>query len=181
MWDVESGQQLFELDRHVRYIEGIAFSQDGKRLVTIDAGENVLKFWDANTGRPIGRSTSTVDQLRGRCVLFSPNDRLIASGGVGGVARVWDGQTGELIHELRGHEGEVTSVAFNADGTRLFTVGHDMSMSVWNTETGKRLLTLHGHADRVWTLAVSPDGQKVASAADDGTIRIWDAGPPSSP
>jgi WD40 repeat protein len=146
-------------------------------LVTIDAGENVLKFWDADTGRAIGRSTSSVDQLRGRCVHFSPNDKLIASGGVNGVARVWDGQTGQLIHELRAHEGQVTSVAFSTDGTRLFTVGHDMTMRVWNTETGKLLLTLRGHTDRVWALAVSPDGQKVASAGDDGTIHIWDASP----
>ncbi len=179
MWDVESGTQLFQLDRHVGYIEGIAFSHDGKRLVTVDAGENILKFWHADTGRLIGRSTSLVDQLRGRCVRFSPDDKLIATGGVGGLARLWDGQTGELIHELRGHDGQVTSVAFNADGTRAFTVGHDMTMDVWNTETGRRLLKVRGHTDRVWAVAVSPDGQKVASAADDGAIHIWDAGPHS--
>ena len=173
MWEIESGQLLFELDRHFRYIEGIAFSHDGEYLVTIDAGENILKFWDANTGRPIGRSTTSVDQLRGRCVRFSPNDALIATGGVGGVARLWDGKTGELIYELRGHEGHVTSVAFNSDSTRLFTAGHDKTINVWSTETGKRLLQIGGHTDRIWTLAVSSDGNTIASAGDDGTIRIW--------
>jgi WD40 repeat protein len=54
------------------------------------------------------------------------------------IARIWDTQTGSLIHELFGHEGGVVGAAFSPDDTLVATVGDDYTR-VWDVETGKQL------------------------------------------
>lgn len=48
---------------------------------------------------------------------------------------------------LKDHEGEVSKVIFNPQGTKLFTGGSDHIGRLWDVETGKMLQKLEGHED----------------------------------
>ncbi|KAJ1493556.1 quinon protein alcohol dehydrogenase-like superfamily [Baffinella frigidus] len=48
------------------------------------------------------------------------------------------------IATLAGHSGEVTSVAYNADGTRIVSGSWDMTVKIWDVATGATMHTL-GH------------------------------------
>jgi WD40 repeat protein len=52
-------------------------------------------------------------------VVFAPGGARLASGSWDGTAKVWDGTTGAVIHDLKGHTNDVRSVAFKPDGTQL--------------------------------------------------------------
>jgi WD40 repeat protein len=73
--------------------------------------------------------------------------------------------------------GELTSVAFSPDGTRMAAGGSDHRIRLWATEasliTPTQILT--GQTNWVWGVAFSPDGRQLASASADQTVRIWDA------
>jgi WD40 repeat protein len=73
------------------------------------------------------------------------------------------------------HRGDITSLAFSADGAKFVTGGLDQVAAIWSARTGRRLLRLDGHAGRVLDVAFSPLGSEVATASSDGTARIWDA------
>jgi WD40 repeat protein/serine/threonine protein kinase len=75
---------------------------------------------------------------------------------------------------LSGHDGEVSSVAFDARGKRVASGSVDRTVRVWEAETGKELCILRGHTDCVETVAFSPDGQRLASASRDKTLKVWD-------
>ncbi len=62
---------------------------------------------------------------------------------------MWDAATGKELLTLRGHSGDVNSVACSPDGKRLATASADQTAKVWDAATGKELLTLRGHSDRV--------------------------------
>lgn len=62
---------------------------------------------------------------------MSPNGQLLAAGGTEGL-RIWDTATGTLQVSFNGHRGEVTNVAFSADGGTLVSAAHDGTMLVWN-------------------------------------------------
>ena len=52
LWDVASGQMLVELQGHRHRVTGIAFSPDGRRLVT-SSYDGSLRLWNAQTGAEI--------------------------------------------------------------------------------------------------------------------------------
>jgi WD40 repeat protein len=89
--------------------------------------------------------------------------------------RACDPRAGQELLTLEGHAGEVTSVAYRRDGSRLVSGSRDGTVKVWDAKTGEELLTLRGHAGRVTAVAYNPDGSRIASAGADGTVKVWDA------
>ncbi|MBZ0290850.1 MAG: WD40 repeat domain-containing protein, partial [Anaerolineae bacterium] len=73
-----------------------------------------------------------------------------------------------------GHEGRVTSVAYNADGMLAVSGARDNSVIVWDVVTGSELQRMEGHTDWVWDVAFSPDAKTVLSASQDKTLILWD-------
>ena len=75
---------------------------------------------------------------------------------------------------LRGHEDDITSVAFSPDGQWLASGSYDHTTSLWNlTDPTIDSIILKGHTDRVTSVAFSPDGQTLATGSNDTTIRLW--------
>jgi hypothetical protein len=63
---------------------------------------------------------------------FNPDARQLASAGSDGTVRVWGIPGGEEVVLLRGHQGEVRSVAFSPDGQRLVSGGIDGAVKIWD-------------------------------------------------
>ena len=104
----------------------------------------------------------------------SADGRRAVSGGDDGTVRVWDLDTGEPLHTLAGHDGQVGAVAVSADGRRAVSGGDDGTVRVWDLDTGQPLHALAGHDGPVRAVAVSADGRRAVSGGDDGTVRVWD-------
>ncbi len=75
---------------------------------------------------------------------------------------------------LRGHTGDVNSVALSRDGRRAISGGDDKTVRVWNLQNGRCERVLEGHTGQVWNVALSSDGRRAISGGDDKTVRVWD-------
>lgn len=107
-------------------------------------------------------------------VVFSPNGKLLATGGDAAEIRLWQVADGRPMMTCRGHTHWVLSIAFSPDGQTLASSSNDQTVKLWDVNTGQCLRTLHGHTNWVWSVAFSPDGRTLASASFDRTIRLWD-------
>lgn len=76
---------------------------------------------------------------------------------------------------MHGHEGDVSSASFSADGAHVATASSDKSARLWHAAGGQQIAVLRGHTDAVNSVAFSPDGKCIATASDDRTARLWDA------
>jgi len=108
-------------------------------------------------------------------VAWSPDGGRLASGGVDGMVRIWDADTGRKIAELRGHDSGVKCVTWSPDGRRLASASRDKTCRIWDVATASTELILIGHTDAVFSAAWSGDGRKLASGGVDQTVKIWDA------
>ena len=67
------------------------------------------------------------------------------------TAKVWEAASGLELRTLKGHSGEIDSVAFSPDGQWIVTGSVDQTAKVWEAASGREPLTLEGHSSNlVW-------------------------------
>ena len=103
---------------------------------------------------------------------YSPDSRILASGGLDGAVILWDASTGDKMKTLQVSEWRVDKVQFSPNGRYL--AGYAMrSASIWDVETGQNKPL--EHVSIVTAGAFSPDDQTFAgSGVWDQNIFIWD-------
>jgi WD40 repeat protein len=108
-------------------------------------------------------------------VAFTPDGKLLATGGHDHTVRFWDPATGQELRNLHAHPDNVGVLAFSPDGKLLASGSAESSIHLWNVATGEPVGPSVGHGERVPSVAYSPDGKRIATAAWDHTLRLWDA------
>ncbi|PYH90296.1 WD40 repeat-like protein [Aspergillus ellipticus CBS 707.79] len=152
------------LEGHTGKVNSVAFSPDGNRLSSASDDGTVI-LWDMTTGTPL--QTIQNYEVKGDDEGFGAGNMRANRGFLtGGVIKLRDAVTGELLHEIEGDNYAVRSVAFSPDSRRLMSGGFDKTINLWD----------------IITVSFSPDnGQdeesrvRPASCSSDSTIKTWDA------
>jgi WD40 repeat protein len=117
-----------EIDRCVE--RHAVFNQNGLLLAAQTYGCKI-KIWKTIDGSCIARLSpnSWIYSLA-----FSPNAHkpYLASGGFGGIIEIWNIQKQSCLTKLQGHDTNVSSVAFNHDGSLLASGAHDGGVKIWD-------------------------------------------------
>lgn len=104
---------------------------------------------------------------------LAASDSALLSGGFDGRVILWGSDAQNARAVLRFHDGNVTAVAFLADG-RFVTGGQDGRIAIWDSAGQEPVFsTPHGIAP-VSALAVAPDATRIAVGFWDGRLSILD-------
>ncbi|HAJ18913.1 MAG TPA: hypothetical protein DCL95_02435 [Rhodospirillaceae bacterium] len=121
------------------------------RLYGHQAGVNAVSFLPPLTGKTHPRVISASDD---------------------GTARIWDGDTGTVLHVLQGHEKKVVAIASSPDGQQVATASWDRTVRLWDATSGQVLKTFTGHTNSVNDVVFNASGDALISAGYDGDIRV---------
>ncbi|MEV4379307.1 AAA family ATPase [Streptosporangium sp. NPDC049644] len=157
---------------HTGEVRAIAFSPDGRTLVTGD--DDKILLWDTAT-RTLRDSLPTRQKDLVFAAAFSPDGRMLATVNATDV-QFWDVSTRRLRATLTSaHLSTIRALAFSPDGRLLATASHDGTVRLWDVATRRPVGgALVGHNDEIFALAFSPDGRTIASGGGDRSVRFWD-------
>ncbi len=177
VWDSAAGNLVHTLAEHKpmtphhfpSMLYAVAFSHDGQLLATGDKVGHVA-VWDVATGKKVGEADAPVlytwdpkqrrHSIGGiRSLAFSPDNRLLAVGGIGTIGNIdhldgpsrieiFDWQTAKRVHEISDtkFKGLVEQITFPREGTWFVCGGGDNGgfVSFYDVQTGKVV-----HQDKV--------------------------------
>lgn len=176
--DITNGNEVWSIDPHGNWsrtfpfrpsISAIAFSPDGKRLVTVGSETKVggrhglpggiVKIWETQTGKELQQLKPL--STRPDAVVFSADGKYLAVGTGGasgelpesGEVHLWNATDYQPLHTFRTHSdvapggnpGSVMNLAFHPAGTLLAAAITDGTVRLWEHPSGRELLELRGH------------------------------------
>lgn len=114
----------------------------------------------------------------GKITAFCINEdksRLV-SGSEQGDIRVWDLQTGEMLHVWSATNDKINALQFSLCGCFLYIASCESQLSLWDYNKKTRINTFKGdgHSAEILSLHVSSLTGRVVSAGADNIVRVWE-------
>ena len=117
-------------------------------------------------------------ELRGHtqeieALTYSPDGKVLVSGGWDNTLKVWDAETGNLLNDFKAHDGSVRCMAFSRDSKMLITGSRDNSIKIWDTAWNVKY-SLFGHVNTINCVLIDPSLRYAYSGGADALLKVWD-------
>lgn len=168
LWNKE-GIDTIKLKGHKDFVSSVAFSADGKFIVTASF-DGTARIWDEN-GKEL------YPPLKGhkhgvKSAEFSQDGKYIVTAGSDNTARIWS-RNGIAKDTLDEHTRYVSSASFSPNGKYVVTASGDSTVRLWDLN-GEDSRVYVGHNRPVESAKFSSDGNYIITACADSTARLLD-------
>jgi WD40 repeat protein len=157
-----------EVVRQPDNVSSAKFSADGKTLIS-SGKENIIKLWDAATGKEIGKLAG--HQSPATHLAVSRDGKTLASGTFYYEIKVWDLETRKEIASLANGRS-VYGLALSSDGKKALS-SHGNNVLLWDVAKKEPIETLTGASGNVGNVAFSPNDKLIIAQGIE--FVVWDA------
>jgi WD40 repeat protein len=184
--DTENWKTVVEKPNQDRWVEGVAFSPDGRRLYSITGSwhppdqpaSSTLTAWDVQRGKEPGAlelelvkavpaHANTSDN-----VVVTPDSRMVVTASADAHIKVWDAKTLNVIRTIRAPEPIHHIHLLRSHPGLLAAGGHYGGVSLWNIDTGAFVANYGGHVGHVTDVTETTDGRLLVSTGEDALL-LW--------
>jgi hypothetical protein len=168
VWDITTGERVFEVGKELDAVLAADISADHKRIAVGDS-HRIVHVYSTESGEMQYELKKHTDWILG--VEFSPDGVLLATADRNGGLCVWEADTGHEYLTLTGHTAAVNAVAWRGDSNVLASASEDATLRLWEMENGTQVKNWNGKTP-MQSLDFTRDGRLVTCGRDQVT-RIW--------
>ncbi|MEO2088911.1 MAG: hypothetical protein ABGY75_05360, partial [Gemmataceae bacterium] len=181
IFDVATGQELFDDAGHAGAVLAISVTQDGKLAAT--AGyDGTARVWEVGTGKLL--HTFRGHQNGVASVSLSPDGKRLATGDLDTV-RVFDLKADQEVWKADvDTPSQVVKVAYSPDGDTLAVGGGSLTVHLYDARNGDSVRKLVGHnggLNSAWQFAWTPDSTGIVSPVDLLPVAVPGGNPNAAP
>uniref|UniRef100_A0A7N4NRW3 Bromodomain and WD repeat domain containing 3 n=1 Tax=Sarcophilus harrisii TaxID=9305 RepID=A0A7N4NRW3_SARHA len=187
----ESPEKIAELESHT-----VRFSNTNHHFDQIGSRDGTAKIWQYQqqewkkmvldmTTKATGHNLPNEDKvskLKVTMVAWDRYDATVITAVNNFLLKVWNSSTGQLLHNLTGHDDEVFVLeAHPFDQRIMLSAGHDGNVFIWDLDRGTKIRNYfnmiegQGHG-AVFDCKFSPDGQHFACTDSHGHLLLFGFG-----
>jgi WD40 repeat protein len=164
--DLRSGREV-TLGGTPKLVWAAEWGPDGKHIFVVP--DRDVLVWD------IDHPSRPQFALRGHdgsvhAMDFSQDGRILTAG-EDRTARIWDGRGKQLV-VMRGHEDELTTALFTADGSQVLSSSQDGSIRLFDAHTGAQLAVVQSAEGELYDVALSREGL-IATLGKGEVVRVF--------
>jgi WD40 repeat protein len=175
LYDFATGQLTALLKGHINTVFSLAFSPDGKHLVSGSFDRTAI-IWDVNDHRLLYRLAGHTGLLQG--VAFTPDGERVITASEDTTLKLWSVSDGRELATLAGHSDKVRSMAVSSLDGLIASGSRNGEIRLWDSRTGRFVRTLANQGVEVGALSFSADGKLLVAGngAQIGPfpLRVWD-------
>ncbi|XP_024995980.1 protein TPR2-like isoform X1 [Cynara cardunculus var. scolymus] len=173
-------RQHLEIDAHVGGVNDIAFAHPNKQLCIVTCGDDkTIKVWDAVAGRRQYTFEGHEAPVYSVCPHYKEQIQFIFSTAIDGKIKAW-------LYDCLGSRVDYdapglwcTTMAYSADGTRLFSCGTskegEAHLVEWNESEGAIKREYSGFRKRsMGVVQFDTTRNRFLAAGDEFQIKFWD-------
>ncbi len=168
LWSFPEGRELHTLQDRKKTVPAVAFSHNGRWVAAGSYGGRAV-VWNLSGEQVVGIKANPKNLSS---IAFSPDDKILATTGLGAEIKLWSLPDGEQITELSGHEIAAWSLRFIKGGGQLVSLGYEQTIKFWDTKTWTEIHSIDTKAYGVKGLKFSPDEQRAVTSAE-GKLHLW--------
>ncbi|MYF56022.1 sigma-70 family RNA polymerase sigma factor, partial [Candidatus Poribacteria bacterium] len=165
-----------ESDKVGHGVKSVQFHPDGRKLVCNNYGDDMIQFWNVDTGEHLKTIHAPPDTTNH--ITISPDGDTLVYTGDDGKIRFWDLATDTSIRTLNGYAQMFRDMTYSPDGSKIVTVSTGPSIRFWDTHTGNLTKTyFNPEGVSINSVAYSPDGETLACTGgpkDYNTVFLLD-------
>lgn len=177
LWDPATGLKKRLLRGHEKLVDRLAFSANGKRLVSSSSGDTgyQIRVWDVSSGDFVLLHKHK-GHVGGGALALSPDGKTVAEGSVNHLHTIhfWDVATDKEVSGPRGNPWPVQFLGLTANG-KIVAAGRfsHAEANIWDPASGKLVSALQADGT-AFVVNTSPDRKIIAFGGWDGAVSLHD-------
>uniref|UniRef100_A0A4W4HH33 Angio-associated migratory cell protein n=1 Tax=Electrophorus electricus TaxID=8005 RepID=A0A4W4HH33_ELEEL len=167
--DAEQDDSELTFSRHTGSVFCVSLDPVTNNLAVTGGEDDKAFVWRVTDGELLFECTGHKDSVT--CAVFSHDSKLVASGDMSGLIKVWRVETKEEIWSFE--IGDLEWLQWHPHAPVLLAGAADGNVWMWKIPSGE-CKTLQGPNCQATSGKILPDGRRAVVGYEDGTLRLWD-------